>query len=269
MTKDVQAVVKGLYDNGVEEVVVKDFHRTGYNLLPEGIDTRARVIGGYRRGPVPGIGDPGAVEAVLYVGLHAASGSNGFLAHTLTSRIQRLEVNKKLLPEIALFSASLASFGVRPIFFSGCPVACDQAHETIPGICVYPIDKSSGREGFVETVWRQGLANSAIASLENNRTGTYDPAGPFQTVLTLRDGTRAAEKLAHRWGFEHQGPKIFLHHDDFQGLYMDLIRICYLIPAAERVLPLALTLSNLRGLWGLAWLRRQVKKANMSSQGFY
>jgi hypothetical protein len=89
MTRDVAAVVHVLLDNGVQRVIVKDFHRTGFNLLPEMIDSRARVVQGYKVGPVPGIGDPGSAEAVIFLGMHAASGSNGFMAHTLTSRIRR------------------------------------------------------------------------------------------------------------------------------------------------------------------------------------
>jgi len=264
MTRDVQAVVTGLFAGGVRQVVVKDFHRTGYNLLPEWIDPRARVVGGYKLGPVPGIGNPYAAEAVLFLGLHAASGSDGFLAHTLTSKIQHLEVNGKLLPEVALFSASLAPFGVRPIFFSGCPVACDQAQNFIPGIHVYPIDKCGGRDGFAENQWRKGLAAAATNALENSRSDVYDPKGPFHATLTMRDGTHTAKKMAQRWGLECRGAQIRFTRNRFKKLYRDLIRICYLTPMAERLLPLALAASNLRGRAGLAWLRRQLKRASRS-----
>jgi len=49
MTLDVNAVVRGLFDAGVKQVTVKDFHRTGYNLLPEMIDPMARVVLGQAR----------------------------------------------------------------------------------------------------------------------------------------------------------------------------------------------------------------------------
>ena len=260
MTKDVMTVVERLYAAGIEQVVVKDFHRTGYNLLPEWIDPRAKVVGGYRAGPIPGIGPVDGAEAVLFLGMHAASGPNGFLAHTLTSRISRLEVNGRLLPEVALFSASLAPFGVRPIFFSGCPIACDQAKDTIPQLDVYSIDKAAGRERFDVDPWRQGLAEAAAAALHNSRTGLYRPQGPFRTVVTLREGRQAAEKLARRWRVARQGAQLFLYHDGFDALYMDLIRLCYLTPLSERLLPLALAAANLRGRVGLSWLRRQVRK---------
>ena len=89
MTRDVNTVVEGLFDAGVKQVTVKDFHRTAYNLLPELIDYRTQVVSGYKRGPVPGIGHPGDATTAMFLGMHAASGTEGFLAHTLTSRIVR------------------------------------------------------------------------------------------------------------------------------------------------------------------------------------
>ena len=258
MTRDVAAVVRVLLDNGVHRVIVKDFHRTGFNLLPEMIDSRARIVQGYKIGPVPGIGDPGSAEAVLFLGMHAASGSSGFMAHTLTSRIRRLEVNGELLPEVYLFAGSMASYGVRPIFFSGCPVACDQARGTIPGLHTYSIDKSVGRQEFAVEPWRQGLARAATSALHGAQTVPFEPPGPFHTKITLREGEPAAQKLAARWGFHRQGADIILHNARLGDLYLDLIRICYLTPMAERVLPLAVAASNLRGRAGLAWLRRRL-----------
>ena len=83
MTRDVNAVTHALLDAGVEQITVKDFHRTGFNLLPEMIDPRVKIVSGYRRKPVPGIGDPDEARAVVFLGMHAASGTGGFLAHTL------------------------------------------------------------------------------------------------------------------------------------------------------------------------------------------
>ena len=267
MSLDVQVVVKALFDSGVQEVIVKDFHRTGFNLIPECIDSRAKVVSGYKVGPVPGIGDPGTSEAVLYLGLHAASGSDGFLSHTLTSRIHQLEVNGNFLPEVALFSASLAPFGIQPIFFSGCPVACQQAQQIISGIHVHPIDKSGIFENFDQKRWRRELALAASESIECSHTEVYDPKGPFKTTMTWRNGGRSAQKLAQAWGFEHQGEQILLTHNSLRALYRDLIRLCYLTPAVEKVLPFALVLSNLRGRIGLAWLRRQVQRNRYQERG--
>lgn len=260
MTRDVAVVARALLDCGVRRVTVKDFHRTGFNILPEMIDARARVVQGYDIGPVPGIGDPGSAEAVLFLGMHAAAGTDGFLAHTLTSRIRRLEVNGALLPEVFLFAGAVASFGVRPVFFSGCPVACDQARAILPDMLTYPIDKSTGRQGFAAEPWRRGLARAAAVALHDDRSVPFDPPGPFRTKMTLREGEPAAQKLAARWGLRRQGADILLYHERLADLFRDLVRLCYLSPMAEQFLPLALAASNLRGRAGLAWLRRRLPK---------
>jgi len=259
MTRDVNTVVQALFNSGVEHIQIKDFHRTGYNLLPEKIDGRADVIQGYCKGPVPGIGDPGGAEGIFFLGLHAASGTDGFLAHTLTSRIDRLEVNGKPLTEVELFSSSLAPFGLKPLFFTGCPVACEQAAAVIENIAVYPIDKAVNRQCFDVARWRSDLAKAAVVALENGLTVPYRPEGPFRVLVKIRDGEMAARKIARRWKLDCRQDEILINTGDMRELFMHLIRICYLTPLVEKLLPLSLATYNLWGRFGLAWLRRQIR----------
>ena len=187
MTRDVDAVVQALFAAGVQAVTVKDFHRTGYYLLPERIDPRARVLCGYHDGPLPGFREPPDAQAVLFLGMHAAAGTDGFLAHTLTSRLAALEVNGAPLPEVALFAAALAPWEVRPIFFSGCPVACAQARRTLPGIRTFSIDKPLPA-AFDVAAWRTALAAAAVRALGNTAVAPHRPTGPFETHVVMRDG---------------------------------------------------------------------------------
>ena len=258
MSQDVGSVVAALLDAGVETVTVKDFHRTAYNLFAELIDARARIVSGYRRGPVPGIGSPATARAVMFLGMHAASGSNGFLAHTLTSRIARLTVNDRYLAEVELFAASLASWGIRPIFFSGCPVACEQATAVIEHMDCFPIDKSCGPESFDAGAWRFSLAQAAVKALSNQEAKPYQPVGPFEARATLREGKAAAVRLARRWHFELSGEQIRLQADTMDQLYRSLIKLCYLTPLTAKILPLALMAFNLRGRLGIMWARRRL-----------
>ncbi len=260
MSRDVGSVVLALFDAGVKSIAIKDFHRTGYNLFPELIDSRAAIIPGYRRGPITGIGNPNDAQAVMFLGMHAASGSDGFLAHTLTSRIARLEVNHRLLSEIELFAASLAPWGIRPIFFSGCPVACKQASAVIENINCFPIDKSCGSENFDFGTWRSALAQAAVNSLSNSKTTPYIPVGPFDARVTMRDGEAEAARLARRWKFEQVGAQVRIHSASIHQLYLQLVRLCYLTPTIEKVLPLALAAFNLKGRIGIIRARRRLKK---------
>ena len=196
----------------------------------------------------------------MFIGMHAASGTPGFLAHTLTSRIAKLEINGEILPEIQLFASSLAPRGIRPIFFSGCPVACRQARDSIPDISVYPIDKAAGQNRFNIMDWRSGLQKAAVKALKNNLTAPYLPSGPMNIVVKMRDGAGTAKKVAARWGLKCREDQIIFNADDMHGVYMHLIRICYLTPAIEKTMPLGLWMYNGLGRLGLAWVRRELKR---------
>lgn len=264
MTRDVQSVVDALFRAGVEEIVVKDFHRTGYNLLPERIDRRARVDSGYALGPVPGMGDPGQAEAVMFLGLHAASGTDGFLPHTLTSRLAEVRVNDHPIPEVALFASVLAPYGIRPVFFSGCPIACQQAEQEISGISTWQIDKMNGPEQFDRSSWRRGLARKAVESLSNNTPRPLDGKGPFRVEVVFRDGSRVAHKIAGRWQLERAGDAIQFEAEDLPELFIRLSRICYLVPGLLPLLPVGLPLYNVIGRVGLTWVRHRLRHHSSS-----
>ncbi len=261
MTLDVNAVAAAAFEAGVKKVSVRDFHRTGYNLLPDLLDRRVVLLPGYRRGAVPGVGHPGDAEVVLFTGMHAASGAGGFLAHTFTSRINRLEVNGAPMPEAGFFAASLAPFGIRPVFFSGCPVACAQAETLIPGLATWAIDKShTGADRASPARWRAGLFNAALRALNKPAPAPFLPAGPFAATVDMKGTKRHVRKMARRWGLPSQGNRIFIRAGDINALYLKLIRLCYFTPFLYRILPLSLALFNLRGRLGRAWARRRLRK---------
>ena len=262
MSKDVDAVVRALFDAGIEKITVKDFHRTAYNLLPEMIDPRARVICGYYSGPVPGLGHSKDADAVMMVGMHAASGTPGFLPHTLTSRMASVKVNGRPLAEVELFAASLAPFHIRPILFSGCPLACAQARRRIPGIRTVAIDKNVPPEMLDKTNWRQTLAGEAVDALNDIPPSPYTPEGPFRVVIRIRDGAKAAARMADPWRFQRCGATIFFQTPDIHSLYDNLIHLCYLPPLAHNVQRLSLTLFNLMGSLGRQWVRHRLRQSS-------
>lgn len=255
MSEDIAVVVKALFENGIKFVTIKDFHRTGFNILPEMIDPQARVVSGYVKGPVPGIGDPGGTEAAMFIGLHAASGTKGFLPHTLTSRIESIKINGKLITELELFASSLAPFGIVPIFFSGCKVACAQARMIVKNITIHTIDKVKGLDSFNAKNWRAALAKKVTKSIANTSCRFDIPEGPFTVAVTMRDGEKIAEALSKRWGMHYLGKDILFKADDIHSVYMQCIRICYLTPLIERFLGVSLFLYNLYGRIGRAYVR--------------
>ncbi len=263
MSLDVRCVTDALFNAGAVEVVIKDFHRTGYNILPELMHARARLVSGYRNSPVPGIGRTYGCEGAIFTGMHASSGSSGFLAHTLTSRYSHILAGGRPVSELHLFASSLYSPGLTPLFFSGCPVACMEAAGTVDGISVYEIDKSSPLKD--KTAWRHGLASAAAASMQNMATAPYMMETPCDVEIRMRDGETAAAKVAARWGLDRKGDLLFFMAENFDDFYRTLIRISYLTPVTEKLVPGLLPLFNLFGKTGLSAARRKRRAAIRSA----
>jgi D-amino peptidase len=256
LTADLNAVGGGLFEAGVTQITIHDFHRTGFNILPRRLDARIKLRQGYRSGPIPGIGTIPTADAVMFIGMHAAAGTAGFLAHTLTSRLARLEVNGHILPEVALFASSLAPFGLRPLFFSGCPIACAQARQLIPGIGTIAIDKRTPLSSFDAAAWRRQLAEGAVASLGRRAPAPFSLTGPMHARLTMRGGARAARQIQRRWQLSRHGDQVRIEAENIHVLYLKLIQVCYLTPMLAKMLPLSLIVYRSLGRLGLAWAER-------------
>ena len=256
MTADVNAVIAALAAAGVEQITVQDFHRTGFNLWRDHLPAWVEVRQGYRPGPVPGLGTAPAADAVMLLGMHAASGTAGFLPHTLTSRIRHLTLNGTPVAEVQLFTAALAERGIRPLFFSGCPVACAQAAAALPGIAVWPIHDEE-RTPAAAPRWRTAMAQAAAAALTGFACARpYDPPGPLTVEIGWRGGTAATRAVATKWHLPTQDHVITLSARTLTDIYRRLVQICYLEPWQIVWLPVALRLYRVLGRLGLALARR-------------
>ncbi len=259
MTKDVNAVVTALFDAGVKRIHIRDFHRTAYNIIPSLVHPKAVLDQGYARGPIPGLGAPNGFDGLIMIGMHAPSGSSGFLPHTLTSRIARVTVNGKLLSEAQLFSAALASFGIPPLFFSGCPEACAHTREFMPDVQTFAIDKfktGKFKTEFHAPTFRRQLAAASVAALGNEKSRPYNPEGPFETVVTMARGKAVAKALERRWGYKRKGRDLHFDVKNFSTLFRELARLAFLTPLGEQLIPIALPLYHLMGRAGLAWVKK-------------
>lgn len=259
MTRDVNAAVQALFDSGVQNVTVKDFHRTGYNIFKSGLDPRANLISGYPTSPVPGIGDVSGLSGFIMLGMHAPSGSDGFLAHTLTSRVASLKINGMLLSEAQLFSLVLSHYGLVPIYFSGCPVACDQVRNTMNGVDTFSITEADKLNEKTRVIWRNQLKNSISECLTAPNTRPYHQEGPFKIEITFQSHIPVS-KIASQWRVHYKRKTIFLDVADIRQMYQSVIRIIYLTPGLLRYLPFALPVYHLMGRAGLAYAKRRLTR---------
>lgn len=261
MTKDVNVAVESLFDAGVQQVVVKDFHRHGYNILPDMIDKRAILIQGYYFTPALMFGDLHDSNRAFFLGHHASSGTpDGFLAHTLTKRIGEFLVNGKRLSEVQLFAGALGQHNLPVAFYSGCPKACSEAKEHLPWIVTQeiPKDKSIEKNKELKSEFSINIRKEIEKSIRQSLQVTpkiFSMNGPFDCEVTFTD-----EKLlqrAHKWNCVIKDNKAFFKCDDFSELLHMAIKVAYFSPSAFKLLKYALPFAR---LWhSLLWNKIYIK----------
>jgi len=261
LTRDVDAVTKAFFDAGATDVWIQDYHRTGFNIFRYGIDRRAVLRQGYKAGPVPGIGRLPPADTLAMIGFHASSGSPGFLPHTLTSRFARVSIDGRPLCEAELFAGAIAAARspdgpvIRPRLFSGCPVACREAADAMPGISIVhsrKLDPSDASESEMLVEWRTALATAARESLAAPGAEPPEGMGPFRIEIEMRDGANAAAAVAARWGLECSGGTISFTAPGRLYVFQRLTDIAYLSPWMKPVISLLLRLADMRGRLALA-----------------
>jgi D-amino peptidase len=141
MAAEVMAACDGAFAAGAQEIVIKDAHGTGRNLVlddlavPEGRSLRLiRGWSGHPRGMVQEI--DASFAAAIFVGYHCAAGQAGNpLAHTLNGRLfARVLLNGIIASELRLYALAAAQVRVPVVFVSGDRRVCDEAESLLPGV---------------------------------------------------------------------------------------------------------------------------------------
>ena len=128
MTEEVVAACKGALEAGATEILVKDAHASGRNLLAERLPPEARLVRGWSGHPFCMVQElDESFRAVLLVGWHAGAARGGNpLAHTLSSHtVASLRVNGELASEFLLHTWAAALVGVPVAFVSGDEALCE------------------------------------------------------------------------------------------------------------------------------------------------
>ncbi|AZS78282.1 aminopeptidase [Achromobacter spanius] len=134
MTAEANAAVQGAFAGGADEILVNDSHGGFRNLLPDGLDERARLVLGKPRylGMMGGLEE--GCDAVFMIGYHSRSQGRGILAHTINSfAFARVFINGMELGEAGLYGALAGEMGVPVILATGDDVFIAETRDTFPG----------------------------------------------------------------------------------------------------------------------------------------
>jgi D-amino peptidase len=146
MTDEVVAACEGAIAAGAKEILVKDAHDSGRNIIAARLPDCARLIRGWSGHPFSMVQELDAsFDALLFVGYHSKAGSDDNpLAHTLRLRIAHLAINGEIASEFQIYSYAAALVKVPGVFLSGDAGICADAQRINPGIVTAPVSRGIG-----------------------------------------------------------------------------------------------------------------------------
>lgn len=146
MTDELVAACEGAKAAGAKEVLVKDAHSTGRNLILSKLPSYVSVVRGWSGHPdMMMFGLDSSFDAALYTGYHNQAGTDtNPLAHTLTGTVSRLLINDVVASEFTLNALCAARYGVPSVFLSGDAGMCANAKALVPNISTVATSEGFG-----------------------------------------------------------------------------------------------------------------------------
>ena len=155
-------------------------------------------------------------------------------------------VNIKMRSKVASIDPAYKAGALR---YAGTPCAGSGPVKSV--LIISDIEGSSG-------CW--SYSGSSFMTEESNRACVEMTQDVNAVVTALFDGGVGHATVQ---GFDHEGAQIFVDVSDIHGLYRDLIKLCYLTPLVEKILPYALFWHRLRGRLGLEAVRQRLKRKGL------
>lgn len=136
MTDELVAACEGARAAGAKDVLVKDAHATGRNLILAKLPAYVSIIRDWSGHPdAMMFGIDSSFSAALYTGYHNKAGTDtNPLAHTLSGTVSRLLINGEVASEFTLNALCAARYGVPSVFLSGDAGMCAEAKAMVSGI---------------------------------------------------------------------------------------------------------------------------------------
>jgi D-amino peptidase len=146
MTSEVVAACEGAIDAGANEILIKDAHGSGRNIISERLPDCAKLVRAWSGHPFCMVQElDESFDALLFVGYHAKAGSDDNpLAHTLRLHVMHLMINGEIASEFHMHAFAGALVGVPSVFLSGDSGICTDAQRISPGIVTVPVSRGIG-----------------------------------------------------------------------------------------------------------------------------
>jgi D-amino peptidase len=242
MVGETNAAIEGAFAGGATDVTVNDSHGQMFNLTPEALDPRARLVQGKKPWSMVEAATDGRFDVALFVGYHARAGHpRGTIAHTYTGRVTLATVNDRPITEASLNGLYLGALGVPVGLVTGDDALAEELADWLPwaelvivkrGVSWQAADSvhpSKAREliraGAERAVARAAAADAALRPLVLD--------SPLRLVIDFQNGGQA-DIAATIPGIERAGDRgVSYETDDAITLYRAFLSAVRLAGTAD------------------------------------
>jgi D-amino peptidase len=146
MTAEVAAACTGALEAGATEILVKDAHDTGRNLIASRLPKKARLVRGWSGHPFSMVQElDQTFSGLIMIGYHSRAGSDtNPLAHTMSGAVSTITINGRPTSEFLLHAYAASYVRVPVVCVTGDAGICRDVHEMNPHIGVVPVKEGAG-----------------------------------------------------------------------------------------------------------------------------
>lgn len=222
MTGEVLAAIAGAVAAGATEIVLKDAHDSGRNILTADLPDCVRIVRGWSGHPLSMVQEiDGSFDALVFTGYHSRAGAEGNpLAHTMNLNIGELRLNGVPASEFHLHGIAAGYYGVPAVFLSGDDGICADAERLNPGIETVATMQGIGRSTFsiAPKLARARIRDGVQRALSGNRAACLMKPPAETAMEVFFTNPVSAYKASFYPGAEHVGNRTvrFVHGDFFE-----------------------------------------------------
>lgn len=196
MSLEVAAACKGALEAGATEIIVKDAHETGRNIIHKYLPKEAKLIRGWSNHPysmVEGIDD--TYDGVIMLGYHSGAHSNGSpLSHTLNpTTVANIKINGEDANEFLIHGYICHSLNVPVVAVTGDESLVRMVREFDPNIATLAVQQGFGGATIsihpelalerIEAIVQKGIRNRSHC--------LYNQPKHFELEITYKQHTDA------------------------------------------------------------------------------
>ena len=226
MTREAVAAIEGAKIAGATEILVKDAHSSGRNLIASMLPADVRLVRAWAGHPLCMVQElDESFDAVMMIGYHSAAGSEAnSLAHTLSHDAAEIRINGRRTSEFFIHALASSMLGVPTVFVSGDKGLMEEIEEINPhvGRCAVKEGRGQSTVSMTPAAATKAIREGAAQSLKGDLRQSLLHVPDHVIVEIVYSNPVLAAR--HQWypGMEHVGNRTVRFETNH---YFDVLRM--------------------------------------------